>query len=178
MANPSAPVCPPLDGIPKQFWMTQALDGTGAFNHIGNYASTPLVVGVTAPSHYEVYSIIVLIADNASFNATDYGGIASGTVTIGPKFYVVLAGSSPGTELPLLSSAPLFQNFQWFTVTEDASLSTFAGTFQCLRVNFKIDEEYGKPLRLNTGDSLRCRLADNFTGLVNQTFAVRGIQYT
>lgn len=169
-------VAPPSSGLPYQFFLTANGDGTGTVNLNGNYSGAVTDFWYEATTRYEIYSLLINISDNANFNQTDYGAILTG-LTNGIKFY---AGIPKGTlEIPLLTTAtqPVKQNYHWLALTPETQLTSFAGLSQTLTVEINMIHQYGKPLTLDPGQSIIVKLNDNFTGLVNHTFGIRGIKY-
>ena len=169
-------VTQPSAGLPFQFFLTANGDGTGAVNLNGNYTS-PTDFWYEATARYEIYSLLISISDNANFNQTDYGAITAG-LTNGVKLLIRLEDDI--TEIPILNTGafPVKTNAQWLSLTADTSLTSFAGLAQSLTVNFDLIDHYGKPFTVTTGQKIIVRLNDNFSGLTNHTFGLRGILYT
>ena len=165
----------PIIGIPTQKYFTLAGDGliSGTYIANGNYA-TPTDFYYLSDSTYDVKSILITITDNANFNQEDYGGLAAGTVVNGVKFF--LYNSDINVEIPLLSGKAFFKNYHWFEATSESGLTTFVGTAQTLRMVFNMENDYGTSIRMFKGWKFIARLNDNFTGLVSQTFGIRGIK--
>jgi hypothetical protein len=162
-------VVPCMDGIPKHTFLTQSGDGKGESNAIGNY-STSTDFFYQAPARFMVYSFFVCIADATAINQIDYGAITNG-LTNGITFWVNIAG----VEIPLFSGTVIKTNQTWMNLTHDAQLTRFPGTPQSFVPNFNLVRDFGMPLMLNTGDRFIARLHDNFSGLVDHTFALRGV---
>ena len=166
-------VIPPVAGLPVQKWLTASGDGLGNFNLNGAYAS-PTDFYYQATTIYDIYSILVAITDATTFNYNDYGGIAAGGVTNGTKLF--FRPAALGADIPLLSGAAIKFNYEWFQLTADTGLTSFAGTPQTLKVVFNLANDYGQPFHMSPGDKFIVRLQDNFTGLLGHTFGLRGIQ--
>ena len=166
-------VVPPSSGQPFRFFLTAAGDGTGAKNLNGNYA-TPTDFFYMADSRYEIYSLIIAISDATTFNQTDYGGIAIGTITNGVQLFL---GFASGGEVPILISTPLKFNYEWYEVASEARLTTFSGTPQTLHIVVDLPRLFGRPLTMDPGDKVIVRLNDNFTGLVSHTFRLHGTKF-
>jgi len=167
-------VVPPHLGLPVQKFLTTNGDGTGSINATLNHSATPADYYYLVPGRYDIYSLLIAVSDDATFNQSDYGGIVSG-LTNGIKMFVYNA--SMNAEIPLLSGVAIKKNFEWFQLTTNTGLTQFSGTPQTLRINFDIRQDYGMPICLSTGDKFIVRLNDNFTSLVGQTFGLRGIQH-
>ena len=166
-------VIPPMVGIPTQKFLTIAGDNTGSHDVLGNYL-VPTDFYYHNHSDFDIYSILISISDNSSFNQGDYGGIAGGLIN-GLKFFVYNASSN--SEIALLSGTAFKKNYQWFEITADTGLTTFSGAAQTLRIVFNLVVDYGMPFRLLPGDKFIIRVQDDFTPLTGQTFGIRGIKH-
>ena len=164
---------PISEGLPVQFFLTTAGNGTGVYNHSVNYSAAPTDIFYIATSQYDVATFLIVISDNANFNQADYGAIAGG-LTNGVKVFIQPAGQA---EIPLLSGIAFKHNYEWLAITEHTNLSSFAGLAQTLTVAFDITFDYGKPINMNVGDKFIVRLNDDFSGLVSHTFGLRGLKY-
>jgi len=164
-------VVPPTSGLPVQKFLTAAGDGTGAYNANLDFSGAITDWFYTAPYQYDIYTILLSISDNANWNSGDYGALPGG-LTNGVQLVYRYAS---GLEQILLSGISFKYNYQWLSITSDTGITSFAGTTQTGYIAFHMNEEYGQPFRLNPGDSFRVRFHDNFTGLVNHTFGLRGI---
>lgn len=168
-------VRPPVLGISTINYLNLTGDGSLVDSNMnGNYSASLVDFYNLVTSAYDVYTILTTISDNGSFNQTDYGAIPTGTITNGLKFFIYNANFN--LTIPLLRGKGFTKNHEWFEFTTDASISTFAGTSQTLKVAFNVLKDYGLPLRLNPGDKFIVRLNDNFTGLVSQTVTLLGTQ--
>jgi hypothetical protein len=99
---------PILDGLSTQKFLTASGDGLGAYNLNGNYSAAPTDFYYQTTSKYDLYSILIVISDNATFNQIDYGAIVGG-VTNGVKFFIKPNGAA---EVPLLSGVAVKQNHE------------------------------------------------------------------
>lgn len=171
-------VRPPTTGVPTQRWLTEAGDGTGNHEAIGNYSVTPVDFFYTVPdapnNAYDIHTVIICITDGNTLNYNDYGSLASGIVTTGIRLLVYI--HSIDQTLPLLSNAYFKYNYQFVEISSSAAVTSFSGTVQTLKVVIDIPSMYGVPLRLSAGDKFIVRCADNFTGLVAHSFNLGGIQ--
>jgi hypothetical protein len=165
-------------GAPTQHFLTSTGDGlTGTVNFNGNYATTAIDAywQASAATTFDVYSVLISISDNATFNQTDYGGIVAGTIVKGIKQYV---SPAPGIEVPLISGYAVTANYLWSNITPDVTLTSFAGsTGQTLIILVDLVKLYGCPLHMGKGWKFITRLNDNYTGLVSHVFSIRGKQY-
>ena len=161
-------------GIPMQFFVTQAGNGTGDYHITGDYSAAPVDYYYEATSKYDIYNILISVSDDKSFNQLDYGGLSLGTITNGIKFFVRPPG---GSDIPLLSGVGVIANYQWLTLSPNVFLTTFAGLEQSLSIVFDIEASYGIPLTLVPGARIIARVNDNFTGLYDQTIGLRGLFY-
>lgn len=162
---------PSVQGRPTQFFLTASGNGQGVFNLNGDYSAAPTDFYYQATSTYYIHSLLVSISDSAGFNQTDYGAITSGTVVNGVKMFIKPNGLA---EIPLLSGIGFKYNYEWLQVTPHTILTQFSGLPETLSVDFDIVADYGMPITMNVGDRFIIRLNDNFTGLVNHTFGLRG----
>lgn len=162
---------PSIQGRPTQFFMTASGDGQGAYNLNGNYSASPTDFYYQATSTYYVQTLLISISDSTKFLQNDYGGMASGIVTNGVKLFIKPNGL---TEIPLLSSVAFKYNYEWLQVTPHTILTQFDGLPQTLSINFDIVADYGMPITMNIGDRFIIRLNDDFTGLIDHTFGLRG----
>lgn len=164
-----------LHGLPIQYFITSDGTSTGNRNMNGDYSAAATDFYFTATADFDIYSVLVAITDNANFNYADYGGITSGVITNGVKFFVHPVAA--GIDVPLLAGLALTHNYDWLSVSADVLLTTFAGTSQTLSIEVDVTRKYGRPLSIATGDKFIVRLHDNFTGLVNHTVHLRGIRH-
>lgn len=167
-------VVPPTSGLPFRFFLTANGNGTGNSNLNGDYSATPTDFFYIATNHYDIYTLLVSISDNASFNQADYGAITLG-LTNGVSFFMEIA---PGDQRRLISTNPVKSNYNWLADISDAKLTSFAGLSQTLTLALHVKDTFGMPLTMLPGWKFIVRLNDNLTGLVNHTFALRGILHT
>lgn len=167
-------IVPPYNGLPTQKFLTISGDGLGNYNATGDYSTgiTDFYYQVPSGNIYDLYSLIISVSDNLSFNQGDYGGIVGGLIN-GVK--IVYYSSTFNIERVLLSGIAFKKNYEWLQITANTDLTTFAGTAQTLKIIFNIQDDYGQPFHLISGDRFIVRLNDNFTSLVGHTFGIRGI---
>ena len=165
--NPPLPISRPF-----RFFLTDLGTGLGNNNLIGNY-TVSTEFHYQATHRYEIHSFIATISDNANFAQTDYGGISGGLIN-GLSFWYRAVN---GTELRLFTPDAIKQNYDWFSITEHAELTTFSGPSQTLVLDFRVSESFGVPLTIFPGERIILRLQDNFTGLTRHTFQLRGTRY-
>ena len=165
-------VVPPISGLPTQKFLTTAGDGTGAYNHIGDFsgASPTDIYYQVQSGEYYIYSVCLTISGAAKFLQPNYGTLAA--LTNGITFFVEI----DGTEYPLLSGFSVKHNYDWPILTAHYSITDFSGLAQTMISEFRMIEDYGEPLYLGNGDKFIVRLQDNFTGLVAHTYGLRGIK--
>lgn len=149
------------------------LTNTGVNNANGNYslAVTDFTYQPTTVEKFYWETFDIQVSTSAAMNQTDYGSVAGG-LTNGVKFFV----SFNGTEVPLVGGFTVKQNVDWFVLTHDVTLSTFAGNASTLAISFRIMEDFGAPIVLDgsKNQKLIARLNDNFSTLVVQRFAAKG----
>ena len=158
--------------IPVQFFLTQSGDGLGTFNHIGNYSAANTDMHYLATTPFDIHTILINITDTPNFTHNDYGSLTVGTIVNGVK--LIYYNKAANYERELLSGYAFTQNHQWLQITPDVKLTTFAGNVQSLVITFDMVREYGTPFTLAIGDKFIVRLHDNFTGLIDHTFGIRG----
>lgn len=164
-------VVPSSAGIPFKRFLTANGDGTGEHNLNGDYSLTPLVAYYEATSRFELASLLVNISDSSKFVQTGYGGISQGTILNGIRFYIQPVG---GSDIPILASFGITQNYQWLSITPDADITTFDLTPQTMAIFVNTKRLYGKYLHMNAGEKIKVVLNDNFTDLVNHSFIIGG----
>jgi len=165
---------PPATGLPIKRFLTEAGDGTGTYNLNGNYSASPVTIYYEAVKRFELKSLLINISTAAKINQTDYGDITVGTVTNGVRFYIQPVGYS---DISILTDIGVTKNYEWSLITPNFYPTSFDGTAQTLIINIKVEEEYGSLLHMLPGDKLKVILNDNFTGLVNHSFGIRGTQF-
>lgn len=168
------PVTPPIIGLPTQFFLTTTGIPSTTHDATGNYSVTPADFHYISTAKYELYSLLITISDNATFNQGDYGGIVGG-LTNGVKLFIYNANL--GLTIPLLGGNAVKKNYEWITLTHDTILTTFSGTAQTLMVNFDMIQDYGQPIHMEPGDKFIVRVNDDLTTLVSHTFGIRGIKH-
>ena len=167
-------VVPPTSGVPYRYFLTASGDGAGATNLNGNYAATPTDFYYLATNVFDIYTLAIAVSDNAKFNQVDYGAIAGG-ITNGVSFFMEIA---PGVEIRLVSVNPVRHNYDWLSDMSDTQLTTFEGLSQTLVLTLHLEATFGMPLIIQPGWKVIVRLNDDFTSLINHTFAIRGILQT
>lgn len=163
-------VVPPIDGIPKQYFLTANGDGTGTYNINGDYSgatATDLYLEIPTGAYY-IATMLVSISASGQFTQGKYGTLDA--LSNGVKFFV----NPGGFEIPLLSSTAVKSNYEWFELTPHLNLTQFDGLAQTMTIEFTMAEDYGMYFVLFPGMKFICRVQDNFTGLVAHTFGLRG----
>lgn len=163
----------PAEGIPSVKFLTNA---------IGSYQITTDNSAATVDYYYEppegygfvVHSLCVQISDDIKFNQIDYGAITGG-LTNGLSFWV----NTKGIDSPLLAGQIVKRNLDWARISPNLTLTQWAGNPQTLIVNLDTDARFGLPFTLSSvnKDRVILRTKDNFTPLVDHTFAIGGILF-
>lgn len=163
----------PASGIPTVKFLTNA---SAQYQVTTNNSAATVDYFYEPPAGYGfvVESLCVQIADDANFNQIDYGAI-SGGLTNGISFWIV----SNGVEIPLLAGQVVKRNLDWARITPDLKLTQWAGLPQSLIINLSTDARFGLPLTLSSvnADRILVRTKDNFTSLVDHTFAIGGVLF-
>jgi hypothetical protein len=163
----------PAEGIPTVKFLTSA---GGSMQITTNNATVGVDYFYEPPPGYGfiVHSLCVQVADNANFNQTDYGAI-SGGLTVGLSFWL----NSKGVDVPLLASQVIKRNLDWARISPNVTLTSWAGLSQTLIVNLDTDARFGLPLTLSSANNERIilRTRDDFTSLVDHTFALGGVLF-
>lgn len=163
----------PMPGIPTVKFLTNASSQyqvtTNNSGAVVDYFYEP-----PAGSGFVVHSLCVQVADNANFNQIDYGAIAGG-LTNGLSFWL----RSKGVEVPLLAAQVIKRNADWARISPDLKLTQWAGLSQSLIMNLDTDARFGLPLTMSSvnNDRIILRTNDDFTSLVDHTFAIGGILF-
>ena len=163
----------PEQGVPLVKFLTSA---GGSIQVTSNNLANGLDYFYEPPPGYGfiVHSLCVQIADNANFNQIDYGGIAGGLVN-GLSFWL----NSNGVDVPLLAAQVVKRNLDWARISPNVDLTQWAGLSQTLIVNLDTDARFGLPLTLSSvnSDQIILRTKDDFTSLVDHTFALGGVLF-
>lgn len=147
-------------------------DGSGTKNAVGDYSSVATEFKITTPTGIDfivIQSLNIHIGDGAAFNANEYGNISALTNGITVKIH-----NAAGVAVcDLTDGLPLKTNAQWgrnaYTIRQDE----FGSGDNFLSIQWLFNEA-GSWIELPTGYSLRARMNDNLSGLVEHYFFVTG----
>lgn len=163
----------PAQGQPTVKFLTSA---GGSMQVTSNNSATGLDYFYEPPPGYGfiVHSLCVQLADNANFNQIDYGAI-SGGLTNGLSFWINIKG----VDVPLLAGQVIKRNLDWARVSPDLKLTQWAGLSQTLIINLDTESRFGLPLTMSSvnSDRIILRTKDDFTSLVDHTFALGGVLF-
>lgn len=138
--------------------------GPRAMNVLGTLgAPVRFRMGPPPGQRWGVTNVVSAISDNANFNQTDFGAIPAG-LTNG----LALMLRSNGSDVDLYAGFRVKQNFDWFGIPAECSLTTWAGTSQTLAVDFNIFSDSGQYVILDgdQGQELVVIVQDDLTSLV------------
>ena len=154
-------------------YLTQAGDGTGVKDAIGDYSAgaTTWYLQPSAGETLSLDTLLISIADNGTFDGTDYGAIGGG-LTNGLDILV----STGGVEQSILGGNKLKNNFQMIAFGAMAQDVNLAGDQQVLQTCCHFHADHGRPLVLFGTDRLAIVLNDDFTGLTLHRFHARGVR--
>lgn len=175
VSGSSLPVTPTYyGGLPLTKFLTAAGDGSGPYNLVGNYATTPTDFTYLATGVYEVHTVLITISDNAAFNQLDFG--AGPALTNGIGMYMHLLNNPAPT--PLLGGFKIKTNNDCLLITGHATKTDFNGSSQTLAVSFNMEADFGCALAMKPGDRFIIRLNDNMTNLISFSVGLRGTIHT
>jgi hypothetical protein len=154
-------------------------DASGTVNQAGDYSVTPGLfyaqAHLAANEILLVHQLVIVIADNGTFNLNDYGAITNGLAN-----GIEIVQSINGVESDFLGHADTGtsglrpkHNFEWLSFA-DAVLTSFASGDYALRVKLDLAGATGTPYQLNGGDYLGMRVSDNLSALVSQLGCIYG----
>lgn len=158
--------------IPFNRIMSTNGDGTGTIYQNANFSVTPGLFYVSPPAgqQYFITHMHVVVADNATLNMDDYGGIVGG-LTNGIEFVKKI----DGVETDIFQGFRVKWNVDYLMVVE-TEITTFAGTAQALLGVIFFQDSFTTSLLLNPGDYLGMRISDDLSTLSRQYAAVWGIR--
>jgi hypothetical protein len=131
-------------------------------------------VGPPAGEVWGLGQIILAISDNATFNQTDFGGIAGPL----PNGLQAMFKSTAGGDVDVFSGFTVKSNMDWLSLPAECTLTTWAGTAQTLAVNLNNFGATGQLLLLDgtKGEELVVLIRDNLTTLVAMRAVCRYIR--
>jgi hypothetical protein len=161
-------------GAPYTKWLTAIGDGTGDDNLIGNYSAavTDFWYQIPLGMRFDVATVVIQVSDDTSFNQNDYGGIPNG-ITNGVQFFY----NAGAGDIPLIGGRIIRHNKDWYRLTPSVNKTQWSGTAQTLAAEINLSDGYGIYLMMGPGTKFIVRLHDNFTGLTDHSFCLRGKLY-
>jgi hypothetical protein len=164
-------VRPPFDGLPfRRFLTNDGTGNTGIFNLIGNYSAAPTDFYYQPPDDFNIFSLRITIS-GSSLRRDDYGSINNG-LTNGIQFWL---RNLVNEEARLIHHENIKNNQDWLVVGTDSRVSNFSGNDQVLIIDFNVIDLFGMAFMIPKNYKFIVRLNDNFTGLTNHTYSLRGI---
>jgi len=163
-------------GLPTQKFLTDTGDGLGTLSYIGDYSTVAKDIYYEADSEFRIRTIHANITDDDKVLQETYGSLPS--LTNGVKFFI--KPSFLGTPIPLVSGYAVHNNYEWSIISSTVDIIAYEDTLKATRtlnISFDLIRDYGVPLVLLPGDQFIVRLNDDFTGLVNHTFHIRGTEF-
>ena len=147
-------------------------DGTGQKNAVGNYLANPTIFKIQPPvgKNYHITTIHWHVHP-CKKNPTDieYGNLPE--LTNGIR---VVVANNDGIMLDLTNGSPIKSNNHFYDSMTNVEIKEFQ-TNQTLSASWVFgNEELGIVLHGNFYERLEVRLSDNFTGLTNHKFLVKG----
>ena len=141
----------------------------------GNYATVPAKFSIQCPTDsddsYEINRVIIFIKDTQGIDADKYGN----GITLANGIEVEHIASDGATvKDDLTGGLPIKSNGDWARLCYDVQLLEFGTGNEIVSVRWTL-EKTGKPLILGPGEYLRFTLSDDFSGLIEHTFNVQGL---
>lgn len=154
--------------------LVQRLDtlgtGLGTTNAIGNYLTpTRFKLNPQAGELIVVHELHIYIEDGGTLDSGFYGNGL--TLVNGIRVEVIQNGVVSG-----LTNNNVMTNAHWTRVTFNSQVLTFGIGNAALAFKWDIGATM-VPLALSAGDELAVILNDNFTGLINHSFSMRGYKF-
>lgn len=146
-------------------------DGSGTKIATGDYSggATDFYIQPAASETFEIARLIVHIKDQNNFSADSYGK----DITLTNGISIVTEGNQ-GQDL--CDGIPIMTNADWGRLSYDIEDITFGSGSDFVNVRWTFSK-FGQPLILKgaENDKLIVRLNDSFTGLLDHTFMVQGL---
>ena len=159
-------------------FLTEAGDGTGAENAIGDYSGGGLGeaqfhIVPPASTIYEIHTMIITVEDSA-IAAAKYGNLTALTNGIS----VQKRQGDTTVEIDITNGRPIKRNADWGTFSFNADVKSWGVGNEFLLVCWNFDLT-GARLRLDgdAAERLTVVLNDNFTGVDSHLFFVHGHTY-
>lgn len=156
-------------------FLTEAGDGTGAIDAIGNYATPTkwFYKNSSADEVDDIHRMIVTVADSGGFDTGRYG---NGLIlTNGIKIFHYAADGTTIIE-DLTHTNAIEINVDWGSYCYDISYNAWGTGDNVLLVRWTFANA-GQPIRLAPGEELAIVLQDDFTGLSEHRFHIQGYRY-
>ncbi|MCK5133521.1 MAG: hypothetical protein KAR40_15380 [Candidatus Sabulitectum sp.] len=156
--------------------LTEAGDGTGAFNIVGDYSSSAArfrVLNPTNSSRAMHLNRLLGQIQNAQGTAPapeKYGGITALTNGI----YLRVRDSNDNVLEEMTCQAPVKNNANWARYCFDIRPDTFGTGDNYVSLRWSLFKA-GSPLILKPGQSLNLEVNDNLSTLLGHTFVVQGL---
>jgi hypothetical protein len=165
---------PGVFGVPLLRFLDTVGDGSGTIHANADFSVTPATF-LIRPAVNQVFFLnefTLHLADNGTFGANDYGAIAPGTILVGPA---ITAKRDGVTVLDLTNGEPINTNNTMFHLTSRVQFVNWSGGADTLAVTFNSDD-FGTDLILygSFNDTLEVALSENYSGLTDHHFLVRG----
>lgn len=163
---------PTYMGLPVIRPLTTTGDTLGTFNAIGNYSASITDFYYQVPDNYSflMTEVSFTVSHATKLEQYDYGGITGG-ISNGIKIFLRLRG----VEVQILANQVIKQNNDFYVLTFSVEKSNFSGIPQTLTASFRLLQDYGMPLYLESGDRIIIRLNDSFLDLSAHKFVAKGI---
>lgn len=160
------------DPIPLIQFLSINGDGTGAHNVIGNHSGAEAIYYIQPPDGevYVITEFISHISDAGKFLQDKYGALAA-ALPVGVKMQIV----DDNDILLDITNGDLIKTNDEFMHISDVRLQEWGGIADSLR-SVLSSSNFGIELRLDGAQNQRLEVTvnDNFTGLIDQHFMVRG----
>jgi hypothetical protein len=150
-------------------------DGTGAKSATGDYSSAPTVFLIQPPPKevYRISRMIVTIEGDLNMRADRYGSLPDALA----NGITVQVHNGVDVVADLTDGVPITNNAEWARAAFDVDLKNWGPGMgrEYLLVRWRFSDA-GQFLRLEgrLNESLRVRLNDDFTGLIEHYFMVQG----
>lgn len=151
--------------------VTQHLRYAGADQAIGNYSGGAVDFSYTPTRDVFVMHLAVVLQDVGTFDSGFYGNNI--VLTNGIRFVIK---DADGTEVKdIMDGHVVHTNGDWVHHAEDLTLHAFGQGNPYLTAHFEFWNQVGVPLHLPANHSINMVLHDDFTGLVEHEFLLKGV---
>jgi len=146
------------------------MTANGTHNMIGDYSVTPVEAKYTAPQDLIITHFMVLVEDVGKMDSSFYGNAI--VLTNGIRLVYL---DPDGVELfDMLDGQTISVNPDWARFAEGLELITWGTGNEHYVAHFEFYGQWGIPFYVPKDHSVAAILADDFTGLVQQHFAIVG----